>query len=448
MADPDQFFDQFARRQDPPPRGPPHSLQMALQFIGPELGLTGNEWTRDQLRQTAQTIKDRDRPGRRHDDARRRHPGMGGPGGGAGGADADRRMDDIFKRMDKNEDGVLEYSEMSETLQAERDKYDPNHDGMIDLAEFKAYVAARRGDRKPDGNDSGDRPRRPRGEDNPGDDPEEQQRKRPTSVIRAGNLPRDFPFADLDRDTDGQIGLYEWKESGRPIAQFLAMDLNNDGFLTVDEYYRWKRRARTGRQGVGLAVRAGRPGHGPRDGHEPRHDGHGGRRDARRQPVGRQRRRLRDGRRQPLGWRRRSRRDHGYRPGGISFQMGGDRGDRGNGFGGGFRGQGGGFGPQTGMTPGGFGGGFRGQGGFGMGGGGMDAGGGRGNRGPGGGLGPPGGGTDAGGGGRGTRGGGFGPPGGDDAPERHGRLQLERARRGPGPGGPWAGRPPGQLRWR
>src|SRR5262249_52707128 len=137
----------------------------------------------------------------------------------------------IFKRLDKNENGVLEFDEMSETLRAERDKYDTNHNGVIELDEFKAYIAARRGDRGPDGSDPGAGPRRPRNEDDPGAEPEQTERKRPT-VVRAGNMPRDFPFADLDRDQDGQIGLYEWKEAGRPIAQFLSMDLNNDGFLT------------------------------------------------------------------------------------------------------------------------------------------------------------------------------------------------------------------------
>src|SRR5262249_49079078 len=41
-----------------------------------------------------------------------------------------------------------------------------------------------------------------------------------------------------DTDNDGQIGLYEWKASGRPIETFLAMDRNKDGFLTIDEIMR------------------------------------------------------------------------------------------------------------------------------------------------------------------------------------------------------------------
>ena len=63
---------------------------------------------------------------------------MFGTGGGAAAF-----IDERFKQMDRNGNGVLEFDEMSETLQAERDKWDTNKDGFIDLAEFKVYVAAR-----------------------------------------------------------------------------------------------------------------------------------------------------------------------------------------------------------------------------------------------------------------------------------------------------------------
>src|SRR5438309_398599 len=46
-------------------------------------------------------------------------------------------------------------------------------------------------------------------------------------------------FQELDTDGDAQIGLYEWKASGRPLDEFFKMDRNGDGFLTVQEvlYY-------------------------------------------------------------------------------------------------------------------------------------------------------------------------------------------------------------------
>ena len=60
-------------------------------------------------------------------------------------------------------------------------------------------------------------------------------------VYRAGKLPKELPpwFAQMDEDKDGQVGLYEWKKAGRPVNEFLAMDLNGDGFVTVEEALRY-----------------------------------------------------------------------------------------------------------------------------------------------------------------------------------------------------------------
>jgi hypothetical protein len=53
----------------------------------------------------------------------------------------------------------------------------------------------------------------------------------------AVDLPPKLPpwFREYDGDGDGQISLYEWRAAGQPVARFLEMDFNGDGFLTPDE---------------------------------------------------------------------------------------------------------------------------------------------------------------------------------------------------------------------
>ena len=51
--------------------------------------------------------------------------------------------DNMFRRLDLNGDGVLNYDEMPDTLRIERDKYDLDRNGLIDLNEFRAYYQAR-----------------------------------------------------------------------------------------------------------------------------------------------------------------------------------------------------------------------------------------------------------------------------------------------------------------
>ena len=86
-----------------------------------------------------------------------------------------------------------------------------------------------RGDRGP----GGDRQQGDRQQGDPIEDP------RPF-VIRYGNMPKDAApfFNDLDKDRDGQISLYEWRTGGKGVEDFVVLDLNNDGFLTVEEHRR------------------------------------------------------------------------------------------------------------------------------------------------------------------------------------------------------------------
>jgi len=41
------------------------------------------------------------------------------------------------------------------------------------------------------------------------------------------------PYRSYDKDGDGQVGLYEWPRDR--IREFIALDLNDDGFLTISE---------------------------------------------------------------------------------------------------------------------------------------------------------------------------------------------------------------------
>ena len=68
---------------------------------------------------------------------------------------------------------------------------------------------------------------------------EEKPDPRPT-VQRYGNLPKELPkwWADVDADKDVQLSLYEWRTAGKKVEEFVALDLNTDGFLTVEEYLR------------------------------------------------------------------------------------------------------------------------------------------------------------------------------------------------------------------
>jgi Ca2+-binding EF-hand superfamily protein len=42
-------------------------------------------------------------------------------------------------------------------------------------------------------------------------------------------------FRGLDKDGDGQVSLYEWRDGGKTIDRFRDYDLNDDGFITAEE---------------------------------------------------------------------------------------------------------------------------------------------------------------------------------------------------------------------
>ena len=146
------------------------------------------------------------------------------------------RAEAAFRHFDKNGDGVLSFDEMPEELKANIQTWDVDGNGFIDLNEFKAFYQAWSEQRMVDRGLSNSR-QAPLASSQPAPRTTGRIEERKPLVYHADNLPKELPpwFKDLDTNRDAQVSLYEWKNSGRSIADFLAMDRNNDGFLTVEE---------------------------------------------------------------------------------------------------------------------------------------------------------------------------------------------------------------------
>ncbi len=170
------------------------------------------------------------------------YPGSGGgfPGGGDRGGRGGGGMslwgdpDSLFARADQNKDGKI-VREETRMLTPYFEQIDTNKDGGIDLAELKVFsatMAAASGG-------GGGYPGAPGGGFPGGGDPkiEDPENERPV-VFRFGKLPKDFPYASIDKDEDGQVSLYEWRTATKSVDEFVDRDLNGDGFLTAEEWLR------------------------------------------------------------------------------------------------------------------------------------------------------------------------------------------------------------------
>lgn len=172
-------------------------------------------------------------------------PGMGGPPGmvgfgpGRGGegmapgfpqANPEEMARERFKQFDKNADGILQPDEQPETIKGELAKFDANKNGNTEFDEYKEFFKTQVASMEAQGAFPG--------ASGPGTI-EDELDKRPT-MFRAGKLPKDLPswFEKLDKDKDGQVGLYEWKADSRTFEDFRQLDFNGDGFITIDECLR------------------------------------------------------------------------------------------------------------------------------------------------------------------------------------------------------------------
>ena len=136
--------------------------------------------------------------------------------------------DKIFRVLDGNGDGLLEREEMTTKLREERNRADTDLNGRVDKEEYRVYFQYR----VRVGVETAPK-------DKPGADSRNIAGAKSSSdkAVPVSELPE--WFTELDRDTDMQVALHEWRKAGRLLDAFMEMDLDEDGLLTRDEYLRF-----------------------------------------------------------------------------------------------------------------------------------------------------------------------------------------------------------------
>ena len=152
--------------------------------------------------------------------------------------DVDGEGRGVFKQLDANRDGGLVKEECPPALQERFAETDADRDGKISADEYREYFRLRVGSEAR--NPSLAPPPDPPKPKPVADDPPEPK---PVVMRDQNQLPKELPgwFRELDTDHDLQVSLHEWHTAKRPVAEFVAMDLNGDGLLEVREYLRFRK---------------------------------------------------------------------------------------------------------------------------------------------------------------------------------------------------------------
>jgi hypothetical protein len=138
--------------------------------------------------------------------------------------------DKVFRVLDADGDGVLARTELTTELHSE--KADSSGNGRVERDEYRLYLERRVMAAVPAAI--------ARAEKDDEDDDDDDDRERSTKPPEKSDE-EELPgwFVELDVDRDDQVALFEWRRAGGEIKYFAEMDLDEDGLLTQEEYFRF-----------------------------------------------------------------------------------------------------------------------------------------------------------------------------------------------------------------
>ncbi|MED5399505.1 MAG: hypothetical protein VX669_03905 [Planctomycetota bacterium] len=150
--------------------------------------------------------------------------GSRGGSRGGGGGDRGEQIRNFFSQMQSRGGNGGSSDDRREQMRAFFSRMQQQRDGGQG-GSSRSRGGREGGGRQSGGREGGSRGGRSRGR-------ADSNATKPKPVVRVTiDLPENY--AAMDRDKDGQLGLYEWKLSA--IQQFRTLDTNRDGFLTPRE---------------------------------------------------------------------------------------------------------------------------------------------------------------------------------------------------------------------